>query len=122
MDDAERLRRRMKVRHAALNRLGATNVYCLCGEDDPICFEADHVYRREHDGACWAICCNCHRKRSARGWSEHPPIKRGETSREARIGHLLSGVADYLEFAAGHLRSAAGEVLDGSDVLSKGAE
>lgn len=49
MEELERYRRRAAARHQALRRLGAVNIFCLCGEDDPVCFEADHVYRRDHE-------------------------------------------------------------------------
>jgi hypothetical protein len=107
MEDAERYRRRLVVRHRSLRRLGVTNIRCICGETDPICFEADHICRRDLDGACWGLCLNCHRKRSARGWSEHPPIRPEPHDPLERIVHLLLGVADYLEFIVPHLRAAA---------------
>jgi hypothetical protein len=110
MDDHERHRQRIRVRQAALRRLGCTNIYCICGEDDPTCFEADHIYRRELDGTCWAICKNCHAKRTARGWSEDPPVRHDDRSPEQRLIHLLLGVAHYEEFIAGHLRKAAEEI------------
>jgi hypothetical protein len=107
MDEHERHRQRIRVRQAALRKLGAVNIYCFCGEDDPLCFEADHIYRRDLDGICYAICKNHHAKRSARGWSEHPPVRGGDRSPEQRNEHLLLGVADYLEFIAPLLRKAA---------------
>jgi hypothetical protein len=107
MEEQERYRRRLKVRHQALRRLGVTNIQCICGETDPLCFEADHIYRRALDGTCWGICVNCHKKRSARGWSEDPPIRPEPHDPLERIVHLLLGVATYLEFIVAHLRSAA---------------
>lgn len=107
LDDQERYRRRLRVRHQTLRRHGVTNLRCICGEDDPVCFEADHIYRREYDPSCWGICCNCHRKRSARGWSEHPKVGLQPRGSLERAGHMLLGASDYLEFIVRHLREAA---------------
>jgi len=106
MDDIDRYQRRLAVRRQSLRRVGVKNVRCICGETDPLCFEADHIYRREHDDACWGICVNCHRKRTARGETEHPPVgKRG--NRLERVGHMLLGAADYQDFISAHLREAS---------------
>ncbi len=107
MDESETYRRRLAVRHRSLRRLGVTNIRCICGEADPICFEADHIYRRELGEACWGICVNCHRKRSARAESEHPPV--GVTRGHPLEGyaHMLLSVRDYLTFIADHLGEAA---------------
>lgn len=107
MDPLETYRRRLAVRRRSLRRLGVHNVRCICGETDPICFEADHIYRRELDDACWGICVNCHRKRSARAESEHPKVGVAPGDPFERSGHMLLGVRDYLTFIAGHLDEAA---------------
>lgn len=107
MDETETYRRRLAGRHRGLRRLGVHNVRCICGETDPVCFEADHIYRRDLDDACWGICVNCHRKRSARAESEHPKIGVAAGDPLERQGHLLLGVRDYLTFIANHLDDAA---------------
>jgi len=107
MDPLETYRRRLAVRHRSLQRLGVHNVRCICGETDPVCFEADHIYRRELDDACWGICVNCHRKRSARAEAEHPKVGLAPGDPWARQGHLLLGVSTYLTFIAGHLDESA---------------
>ncbi|WP_339931303.1 hypothetical protein [uncultured Brevundimonas sp.] len=107
MDESETYRRRLAVRHRSLRRLGVLNVRCICGETDATSFEADHIYRRELDGACWGICVNCHRKRSARAESEHPKVGCAAGDPLERQGHLLLGVRDYLTFIAGHLDQSA---------------
>lgn len=106
-DELELYRRRVKVRQHTLRRLGVTSTRCICGETDPVCFEADHIYRREYDGACWGICCNCHRKRTARGWSEHPRVGLIPEDPFERAGHMLLGASDYLDFISGHLRASS---------------
>ncbi|MDP1912159.1 hypothetical protein [Brevundimonas sp.] len=107
MTESESYRRRLAVRHRSLRRLGVPNVRCICGETDPMCFEADHIYRRDLDDACWGICVNCHRKRSARAESEHPKVGFSPGDPLERQGHLLLGVRDYLTFIAGHLDTSA---------------
>ncbi len=106
-DDRELYQRRLRTRQRSLARLGVSNIRCFCGETDPVCFEADHIYRREYDPTCWGICCNCHKKRSARGWSEHPMIGIEPGDPYARAGHMLLGVRDYLTFIGPHLHEAA---------------
>ncbi len=110
MDELERYQRRRATRERSLRRLGVTNVRCVCGEMDPVCFEADHIYRRAFDPTVWGLCANCHRKRTARGEGEHPPIKRSPSTEYERLGHLLFGVGDYLSFIVAHLQEA-GEVM-----------
>lgn len=110
MDESETYRRRLAVRHRGLRRLGVENTRCICGETDPVCFEADHIGRRAYDDACWGICVNCHRKRSARAESEHPKVGIAPGNPLERTGHMLLGVRDYLTFIADHLGEAA-EVL-----------
>jgi hypothetical protein len=107
MEDSETYRRRLAVRHRSLRRLGVHNARCICGETDPIAFEADHIYRRELDDACWGICVTCHRKRSARAEAEHPKVGFAPGDPLERQGHLLLGVRDYLTFIAGHLDKSA---------------
>lgn len=109
MEEPERYRRRRATRQKSLNRLGVTNIRCLCGETDPVCFEADHIYRRAHDPTCWGLCLNCHRKRTVRGETEHPRVHKPSSEFE-RLGHMILGVCDYLTFIVEHLRRAA-EVL-----------
>lgn len=107
MAESETYRRRLATRHRGLRRLGVQNVHCICGESDPVCFEADHIYRRDLDGACWGICVNCHRKRSARAEAEHPKVGFTPGDPFERQGHLLLGVRDYLTFIADHLDESA---------------
>ena len=107
MDESETYRRRLAVRHRSLRRLGVHNVRCICGETDPIAFEADHICRRELDDACWGLCISCHRKRSARAESEHPKVGVTPHNEFERQGHMLKGVRDYLTFISAHLDESA---------------
>jgi hypothetical protein len=111
MDDLERYRRRAKARHIALARQGASNIYCLCGESDPICFDAEHIYRRELDGTVWGRCSNCHRKKSMREQTEHPPVGQFGGHPFERMAHRNLGMALYLEFCVEGLRKDADSML-----------
>jgi hypothetical protein len=100
MDDFERLQKRRRARRAALDRLGATNIYCICGESDPLGFEADHIYRREFDGTCWGICVKHHRTKSSWELSEHPKVGLYGGNPFEWLGHRHLGRAIYLEFCS----------------------
>ncbi len=107
MTDMERLLARQAARRRALNRLGVTNTVCLCGERDPILFEADHIYRRELDGTCWGLCLNCHRRKSSREFTEHPRVGLYGGNFFERRMHAHLGMAIYMELAAEELRKMA---------------
>jgi len=67
MTPEERLRVRRAERRTALRRLGALNVECpWCGETDPLCFDVEHPERRAVSKFVWALCKNCHAKKSSR--------------------------------------------------------
>ena len=107
MNDEERLRRRRAERRAALRRLGVNTIRCLCGEDDPLCFEVEHVERKAVSNFVWGLCKNCHAKKSSRERSENPPIRRRVRSRERKAAHALLGQAHYLEAMTDRLRAVA---------------
>ena len=107
MDELERHRLRRVARQDALRRLGVSNVRCACGEDDPLCFEADHVNRRMYDGVCWGCCKNCHAKKSSREQAEHPTVGISPGDPFERMGHRQLGAAMYLSFCIEGLRKDA---------------
>ncbi len=107
MDELEIYRRRAKGKWAALKRLGVTNTHCICGETDPLCFEADHLDRRANSDVVWGVCVNCHRKKSAREQSEHPPVGIHPGDPFEGIGHALLGMHQYLSFIAERLPAMA---------------
>ena len=104
MDELERYRLRQAERQKALRRLGVSNVICsLCGETDPIAFEADHLERRKNSDIVWATCKNCHAKVTARQMSEHPRVGMFAGNRLERMAHALFGAATYLGFISSRL-------------------
>jgi hypothetical protein len=107
MDEFERHRLRRVARQAALKRLGVRNVRCVCGETDPLCFEAEHINRRKYDDVVWGCCINCHRKKSARERAEHPTVGLHPGDPFERMAHRFLGAAVYLEFCVEGLRQDA---------------
>ena len=107
MDEMQRLQLRQAARRRALNRLGVTNIQCLCGECDPRLFEADHIYRREFDGKCWGLCLNCHRRKSIREFTEHPKVGLYDGNIFERRMHAHLGIAQHLEMVVSELRKMA---------------
>jgi len=108
MTPEERLRVRRAERRTALRRLGALNVECpWCGETDPLCFEVEHVERKAVSNFVWALCKNCHAKKSSRERSEHPSIQRFVTDPKEKAAHALLGHALYLEAITDRLREIA---------------
>ena len=107
MDEFERYRRRRAVRGKRLTALGVTNVRCLCGETDPLCFDVEHIFRRGYDSTTWGRCANCHRKKTAREWSEHPPVGLHPGNRIEKMAHALRGMVEYESFIVGHLQDMA---------------
>jgi len=107
MDELERYRCRQAQKWRALRRLGVRNVRCICGETDPLCFEADHLERRKNSDTVWGTCKNCHAKITARQTSEHPTVGISPGNPLEGMGHALLGTADHLDFASSRLREIA---------------
>lgn len=57
---------------AVLARKGVTNRACMCGEDNPFCFEPDHFDGRKSSNLIIGRCINCHLKRTSRQLTEYP--------------------------------------------------
>ena len=104
MDDLERHRLRQKEKRDSLRRLGVSNIHCVCGEDDPLCFDVEHINRRMFDGVVWGCCANCHRKKSSRERTERPAVGLYGKNRFERAAHRLAGIAEYLSFCAEGLK------------------
>lgn len=107
MDELEIYRRRAKAKQAALKRLGVTNSHCICGQTDPLCFEADHLDRRANGDVVWGCCVNCHRRKSAREQSEHPTVGIHPGDQFEAMGHALLGIHQYLSFIAERMPAMA---------------
>jgi hypothetical protein len=104
MDELERYRRRQAKKWQALRRLGVRDIYCsICGETDPICFEADHIERRKYSDTVCGLCKNCHAKVTARQESEHPPVRTDPEDHFERKAHALLGASTYLALISDRL-------------------
>jgi hypothetical protein len=112
IENAEKSLKSLNKKTAYLGKLGVPNIRCLCGQDNPHCMEADHVDGQQFGDSVYALCCNCHLKRTARQLSEHPGFWLDSDNQFVRILNKVGSTADYLEFAAGHLREIEKELLN----------
>ena len=103
---------------AYLKKEGVRVLRCLCGTDNVFCLQADHVDGKAFGTETYALCRNCHRKRTARQLSEHPGFNGDPNNPLVRLANRVGSVADYLEFAAGHLRKTEEELLNLADRYS----
>ena len=106
MNDFERGRSQAEIRRRRLNKLGVANIACMCGETDPSCIEAEHPFRRAHDGTVWGVCANCHRKKSEWERANHPAADQHVGNPFAKLAHQLLGSAYYLRAIAETLETA----------------
>jgi hypothetical protein len=97
--DAERQKKRRKFDAHGLHH----HQCVICGEDDPLCLEEEHIAGRAHDDAKCLVCTNCHRKKSA---SERCDPSPGPSPRNVFevIGRWLLGIASYFELLTDTLR------------------
>ena len=104
MDDVKRELRREKQKRRKYLNLGIDDPRCpICGEDDVLCLELDHVAGKAHDDQRWCICKNCHAKRTA--WQkDHPEGSVDPKNPLDVIGRWLLGMADYFEMLVRNLR------------------
>ena len=112
IDEHERLRIKTAERQKTLRRLGVKSICCVeCGETDPICFEKDHVDGQKHSGALRIMCVCCHRKRTKRQQTEHPPVG-PDPKNDFEVGaRFLLADADNDEATAQRKRELAGKLL-----------
>lgn len=109
IDDIERLRIRNAEARTAYKRLDVKSVCCaLCGEDDPHCFERDHIGGKNHSDLLYTLCKSCHAKRTSRQRTEHPQIGPDPKNDFEVAARILLGVSDFLEFIVERLR----EIVD----------
>lgn len=105
IDNLERYRIRQAEHQKGHRRLGVKSICCpLCGETDPAAFEKDHIEGRNHSDVTYSLCVTCHRKRTARQRSEHPPVGPDPKNDFEVAARFLFGAADYLEFIVERMR------------------
>lgn len=111
-DELERLRIKTAERHKTLRRLSVKSICCVeCGETDPICFEKDHVDGQKHSGEMRIMCVCCHRKRTRRQQTEHPPVG-ADPNNDFEIGaRFLLAEADYHDATGERKRKLADKML-----------
>lgn len=95
----------------SLKKAGIQYLRCLCGQDNVFCLEADHVDGQKFGNKVYALCRNCHRKRTARQLSEHPGFSGDPKNPLVKLANKVGGAADYHEFSASHLREIEEELL-----------
>jgi len=104
-----RLSRDAKI--AYLKKEGVNVLRCLCGMDNAFCLQVDHVDGTKFGDETYALCRNCHRKRTARQLNEHPGFSGDPDNPLVRLANKVGAAADYHEFSAGHLRKVEEELL-----------
>ena len=98
-----------KVAH--LKKQGVKILRCPCGQDNVFCLQADHVDGQKFGEKTYALCQNCHRKRTARQLTEHPGFMGDPKNPLVRLANKVGANADYHEFSASHLRMVEEELL-----------
>jgi hypothetical protein len=88
----------------SLRENGVQNGRCYCGEDNPFCFEADHLDGRQYSDYVLGCCINCHLKRTSRQLTEY-----GADNYDAKAPVVLAlkrvrGTIEYLELMSAGLR------------------
>jgi hypothetical protein len=112
IDDIERTRIRTAERQKGYRRLEVKSICCpLCGETDPAAFEKDHIEGRNHGDVTYALCVTCHRKRTARQRTEHPPAGPDPRNDFEVAARFLLGAADFLEFIVERMRKVSDMLL-----------
>jgi hypothetical protein len=94
----------VQVRITKLEKHGLKNCRCICGESHPLCLDVEHVDGQKFSDEVYALCRNCHLKRTARQLSEHAGFWLDSKIPLVNEINKIGSVADYLEFATAHLR------------------
>eukprot|EP01037_Dinobryon_pediforme_P019567 gene19566-20009_t len=115
-DEIDRMLERDKQRQNARRRNNEQREFrCICGETDPIVMENDHIAGRAYSDVTYGLCFNCHRRRTTRQQSEHPPEDGDPRNPFAAAARTLMGVIDYLEFIVEHLRKIVDLQMSGTE-------
>jgi hypothetical protein len=96
---------------ASLKKKGVHILRCLCSQDNVYCLQADHVDGEKFGDKVYALCRNCHLKRTARQLSEHPGFYGDPNNPFVRLANRAGAQADFHEFSADHLREMEEELL-----------
>lgn len=111
-DELERYRIRTAAKQKALRRLGVKSICCVeCGETDPDCFEKDHVDGQKHSDELRIMCVCCHRKRTKRQQTEHPPPGPNPKNVFEVGARFLLAEADYHDATGEKKRKLADKLL-----------
>jgi len=94
----------LQERITKLEKYGLKNCRCICGESHPLCLDVEHVDGRKFSDEVYALCRNCHLKRTARQLSEHAGFWMDSKIPLVIEINKIGSVVDYLEFATAHLR------------------
>lgn len=97
MDEEKRYRERRKRQRKKIEKLGRVPCCPICGEDDPRCFEKDHIAGQKHSDETETRCKNCHAKRTDMQQNEHPQSTADPRSELEVIARTTLGHMDYLE-------------------------
>jgi hypothetical protein len=116
MDDLDRYLLRKANPQKLRRRLGiGAGTICICGEIDQEYFEDDHDSGRNHSDSTRPFCVKCHRKRTIRQRTEHPPMGKNPTNVFEVDARALLGQADYLEMIVEWKRDLAERLLNLAD-------
>jgi hypothetical protein len=88
----------------SLRAKGINNSRCYCGEDNPFCFEADHLDGQKYSGYMFGCCINCHLKRTSRQLTEYLPNNFTRHIPAALMLKRVRGIIEYSELIAASLR------------------
>ena len=112
MDDLERYLARQAGLQKLRRRLGiGPGTICICGETDQELFEDDHAAGQNHSNETRKFCVKCHRKRTVRQRTEHPPVGPNPTNVFEIDARALLGQADYMEMIVERQRKLAERLL-----------
>lgn len=87
-----------------LRTRGISNPRCYCGEDNPFCFEADHLDGQRYSNYILGCCINCHLKRTSRQLTEYVPENYDAKVPITQALKRIRGTIEYLDLMSASLR------------------